>query len=69
MSVYIEMIQFYAALSDEKFAAAMKFANYIYSPESIAKYGNLIKQPVPRKDNILPENFTMVHQMLEDVNV
>jgi raffinose/stachyose/melibiose transport system substrate-binding protein len=68
MSGFVEMIQFNAKLDKKKLAAAMKFVDYLYSPEAIAKYGTLIKQPVPRNDNRLPANFTTVPAMLADLN-
>lgn len=68
MSGFVEMMQFNASLSEDKLVAAMKFIDYIYSPKSIAKYGNLIKQPIPRNDNILHKNLTMIPKMLNDLN-
>jgi raffinose/stachyose/melibiose transport system substrate-binding protein len=68
MSGFVEMFQFNKKLSKEKLDAAMKFADFVYSPESIQKYGPLIKQPVPRLDNKLPDKLTMTAQMIDDLN-
>jgi raffinose/stachyose/melibiose transport system substrate-binding protein len=68
MSGFVEMIQFKSGLSNKKLEAAMEFVDYIYSPESIEKYGKLIKQPVPRTDNKLPSNLIFTPMMIRDLN-
>ncbi len=68
MSGFIEMIQFNKKLDKKKLEAAMKFVDFFYSPEAVARYGTLIKQPVPRLDNKLPENLTLVPMMIADLN-
>ena len=67
MSGFVEMIQFNANLNEKKLAAVMKFVDFIYSPESIQKYMPLIKQPVSRLDNKLPDKYSMTAQMLKDM--
>ena len=42
MSGFIEMIQFNSSLNEEKLTAAMKFVDFLYSPEAVSKYGNHI---------------------------
>lgn len=68
MSGFVEMLQVKAGISDAKFEAVMRFADWLYSPESINTYGSLIKQPVPRFDNTLPATSVLTKEMIKDLN-
>ncbi|MDC7235619.1 MAG: extracellular solute-binding protein [Spirochaetales bacterium] len=68
MSGFVEMLQLNANLSDRELEAAITFIEWFYSPESINTYGALIKQPVPRKDNSIPERLVMTSMMIDDLN-
>lgn len=66
MSGFAEMIQFNANLSDAELAAAMKFVDFHWSPEAVAQWGSMIKQPIPRSDNVIPEKLPMTKLMVAD---
>ena len=68
MSAFVEMWQFNKNLTDEELEAALKFADFYFSPESVAKYGAKLKQPIPRTDNILPADFRFVPLVLADAD-
>jgi raffinose/stachyose/melibiose transport system substrate-binding protein len=66
MSGFIEMIQFNADLSDEKLDQCMNFVEFMYSPETVEKYQ--LQQPLPYKDNKLPDNLVLVPQVVDAMN-
>jgi len=68
MSAFIEMIQFNSKLSKEELEAAVRFVDFIYSPQMVEKYGPMIKQPLPYLNNKLPAKLKLVPDMVKDMN-
>ena len=68
MSAFAEMIQFNANLDDEKLDAAVKFADYYYSDENVAQYGEYYNLPLPVNGATAPEEQLNVMGMIETSN-
>jgi raffinose/stachyose/melibiose transport system substrate-binding protein len=66
MSAFIEMIQFNADIDDEKLEAAMKYLDFIFSPEIVAKYG--MQTPLPYKVDGYSKNQVLVPQVVDAMN-
>jgi raffinose/stachyose/melibiose transport system substrate-binding protein len=54
MSAFAQMIQLNANLSSDKLAACMKFLNFLYSGDSVSRYGAHFTLPLPRLDAEMP---------------
>ncbi|MDR2476636.1 MAG: extracellular solute-binding protein [Treponema sp.] len=68
LSAFAEMIQLNAGLTPEKLAACIKFLDFYYSKESIARFGEYFNLPLPRLDAQMPANFPNVAVMLNTSN-
>jgi len=69
ISSFVEMAQFNANLSDEELDAAVKFLDYCFDEDVIKnKYPTLTKYPTAIKDGYLPEEYSVVKEMINDMN-
>jgi raffinose/stachyose/melibiose transport system substrate-binding protein len=68
MSAFAEMMQLNKNLSDEKLAACIKFLDYYYSKENVAKYAEYYNLPLPRLDADMPAGQPNVAIMMETSN-
>jgi raffinose/stachyose/melibiose transport system substrate-binding protein len=59
-SAFAEMIQLNANMSREKLEECIKYLNWLYSKESIARYSSYFNQPLPRLDAEMPRNLPNV---------
>jgi raffinose/stachyose/melibiose transport system substrate-binding protein len=62
------MIQFNANLSPEKLEACVKFMDFYYSKESVARFSEYYSLPLPRQDAEMPANMPNVKNMLDASN-
>ncbi|MDR1374329.1 MAG: extracellular solute-binding protein [Treponema sp.] len=68
LSAFAEMMQLNANLSPEKLDACIKFMDFYYSKEALARFGEYYNQPLPRLDAEMPGNMPNVQVMLETSN-
>jgi raffinose/stachyose/melibiose transport system substrate-binding protein len=68
LSAFAEMIQLNANLGQEKLDACIKFLDFYYSKESIARFGEYFNLPLPRLDSEMPSNQPNVPVMLAASN-
>jgi raffinose/stachyose/melibiose transport system substrate-binding protein len=68
LSAFAEMIQLNANLSPEKLAACIKFLDFYYSKETVARFGEYLNLPLPRLDAQMPANMPNVAVMLNTSN-
>jgi raffinose/stachyose/melibiose transport system substrate-binding protein len=68
LSAFAEMIQFNANLSPEKLDACVKFMDFYYSKESVARFSEYFSLPLPRQDAEMPGNMPNVKLMLDTSN-
>jgi raffinose/stachyose/melibiose transport system substrate-binding protein len=54
MSAFAQMIQLNGKLSDAKFAACIKFLDFLYSKSSVERYAPHFTLPLPRLDAEMP---------------
>lgn len=68
LSAFAEMMQFNANLNPEKLDACVKFTDYYYGKEALARFGEYYNQPLPRLDADMPKGQPNVALMLADSN-
>jgi raffinose/stachyose/melibiose transport system substrate-binding protein len=68
LSAFAEMIQLNANLSPEKLEACIKFLDFYYSKQALARFGEYYNQPLPRLDAEMPANMPNVKIMLDTSN-
>jgi raffinose/stachyose/melibiose transport system substrate-binding protein len=68
LSAFAEMIQLNKNLSREKLDACIKFLDFYYSKETIARFGEYFNLPLPRLDSEMPPNQPNVPVMLAASN-
>jgi raffinose/stachyose/melibiose transport system substrate-binding protein len=68
LSAFAEMIQFNANLSPERLDACIKFVDFYYSKEIIARFGEYFSLPPPRLDAEMPANQPNVAAILAASN-
>jgi len=67
-SAFAEMMQFNANLTQAKLDACMKFVNFYYSKEAVARFGQYYNLPLPRLDAEMPKDQPNVAIMIEGSN-
>jgi raffinose/stachyose/melibiose transport system substrate-binding protein len=68
LSAFAEMTQLNAGLSPEKLEACIKFLDFYFSKESLARFGQYFNQPLPRLDAQMPGDQPNVAIMLNTSN-
>jgi raffinose/stachyose/melibiose transport system substrate-binding protein len=68
LSAFAEMTQLNANLSPEKLEACIKFLDFYFSKESLARFGQYFNQPLPRLDAQMPADQPNVAIMLNTSN-
>lgn len=68
VSAFVEMTQLNANLSPEKLEACIKFLDFYFSKESIARFGQYFNLPLPRLDAQMPADQPNVAVMLAASN-
>jgi raffinose/stachyose/melibiose transport system substrate-binding protein len=68
LSAFAEMIQLNANLSQEKLDACVKFLDFYFSKESVARFGEYFNLPLPRLDSEMPADQPNVAVMLNTSN-
>jgi len=67
-SAFAEMMQFNANMNQAKLDACMKFLNFYYSKESVARFGKYYNLPLPRIDAEMPKDQPNVAIMIDGSN-
>jgi raffinose/stachyose/melibiose transport system substrate-binding protein len=68
LSAFAEMTQLNVNLSPEKLEACIKFLDFYFSKESLARFGQYFNQPLPRLDAQMPAAQPNVEIMLNTSN-
>jgi raffinose/stachyose/melibiose transport system substrate-binding protein len=68
LSAFAEMIQLNPSLSLEKLDASIKFLDFVYSKETMDRFGEYFNLPLPRQDAEMPGNMPNVKLMLDTSN-
>jgi len=70
LSAFAEMMQFNKNLSDVELEAAMRFAHYYYSDNSVARFPEYYNLPIPMQGQPMPEGMPNVANLfaLSDAN-
>ena len=63
LSAFAEMTQFNANLSPEKLDKCVKFKDFYFSQDTIARFGQYFNQPLPRLDSAMPAGMPNVAEM------
>jgi raffinose/stachyose/melibiose transport system substrate-binding protein len=67
-SAFAEMVQFNGSMSEAKLDACMKFVDFYYSKEAVARFGPYYNLPLPRLDAEMPKDHPNVAVMIAGSN-